>query len=574
MYPHAKLGVGPVIGDGLFYDFDLGEKKFSDEDLENIEKRMKEIIARKDRFEAQKLSIEQARKFFKQNNQPYKVELIDDLAKYGTTVFDEIETIKAGKAPAQGVNEVSLYKTGNFIDLCRGGHVESTAQLGADAFQITTASGAYWRGDQRNPQMQRVYAVAFATQRELIEYLKNQEELQKRDHRKLGTQLDLFSFHDIAPGAAFWHPNGMIIWKELEKLWREKHDKTGYLETCTPLMAKKDLWERSGHWQHYRENMFILEVDKEPYALKAMNCPESTYIYASRVRSYKDLPLRLSEIGRVHRNELSGVLGGLLRVRQFTQDDAHIYCRPDQILNEVSGVLELIKYFCGLFKFETKFFLSTRPENAMGSQEIWLKAETALEKALKQNKVKYQVNRGEGAYYGPKIDVTVNDAIGRAWQLGTTQLDFNMPERFELSYTDEKGTKQRPVMIHRAIFGSFERFIGVLIEHFIGALPLWLSPIQAAVLPVSKKQFSYAKKVYKTLEEQGVRTLLPDANETLGKRIREAELQKIPYILVVGEKEQKGNTASVRHYRKGQEGAIKIKKLTEHIREEIGKKTI
>lgn len=569
LFPQAKLGVGPVIENGFYYDFDLGEKKFTENDLLTISKRMKEIIKRGNSFEAQQLTIQQARKFFQQNGQTYKVELIDDLSKYGTTVFEEIEDIKAGKKIGSSVSMVSLYKTGNFIDLCRGGHISSSKELHPEAFQITKMAGAYWRGNQNNPQMQRIYSAAFKTPQELINYLKNQEELQKRDHRKLGAQMDLFSFHDIAPGAVFWHPKGMIIWKELETIWRKKHEENGYQETSTPLLAKKDLWERSGHWQHYRENMFIFEIDKEQYALKAMNCPESTLIYSSRIRSYKDLPIRFSEIGRVHRNELSGVLGGLLRVRQFTQDDAHIYCRPEQILEEISQVLKLIIFFCKLFGFEPTFFLSTKPDNAMGDPHLWSKAEIALEEALKKNKVEYEINRGDGAFYGPKIDVQVSDVLGRAWQLGTTQLDFQMPERFDLSYTDDTGNKQRPVMIHRAIFGSFERFIGILLEHFGGALPLWLAPVQVALLSVNSGQNKIIQKIAKELRKNNIRVALFDNNETIGKKIRTCELEKIPYMAIVGPKEMKAKSLSIRTHKNGDKGKIKqtafIKKLLAEI---------
>ena len=573
LYPEAKFGIGPTIEDGFYYDFDL-KINLTPKDLEKLEKKMKELIERKIKFERQQLTIEEAKKFFKKNNQPYKIELINDLAKYGTTVFEEIQKIKKHNSKVKPAKLVSLYKTGNFTDLCRGGHVDSTTELDKEAFKLTKVAGAYWRGNQDNSQMQRIYAVAFANKNELIEYLKKQEELQKRDHRKLGAQLDIFSFHDFSPGAPLWHPKGMIIFKELEKLWRVEHEKSGYQEISTPILVKKELWEKSGHWQHYQKNMFLVEIDKEIYSLKPMNCPESTYAYASQVRSYKDLPIRLSEIGHLHRNELSGVLGGLLRVRQITMDDAHIYCRPDQITSEIIGVIALIKKFYKLFGFNPIFSFSTKPLHALGDPGLWDKAEKALILALRKDKIKYNLKEEEGAFYGPKIDVQINDVLGRTWQLATIQLDFQMPERFKLVYTDKNGDKQRPVMIHRAIFGSFERFIGILLEHFGGALPLWLAPIQVAIINIAEGQLSTIQKLNKELQKNNVRTWLLDENETVGKKIRKAELQKISYMLIIGPKEKSKKTVSVRSYKNGDLGQMKEKAFINRVLKEISTKVL
>jgi threonyl-tRNA synthetase len=573
LYPDAKLGVGPTIENGFYYDFDLN-KSLTPQDLKKIEKRMKEIIKRGDDFKGKKLTIKAATKFFKEKKQPYKLELINDLAKYGTTVFEEIQRIKSGELKAKPVKQVTLYATGNFVDLCRGGHVKSSKELNSEALHVTKVSGAYWRGNPKNPQMQRIYAAAFETKSELEKYLKQLEEAEKRDHRKLGQQLDLFSFHDISPGSRFWHPKGMIIVKGLEKLIREELDEEEYDEISTPILVKKELWEKSGHWQHYKDMMFLVEVEKEIYGLKPMNCPESTLYYSSKIRSYKDLPLRLGEIGHLHRNELSGVMGGLFRVRQITMDDAHIFCRPDQIESEVTKLIKLTSRVYKIFGFKPKFYLSTRPEKAMGAPKLWEKAEKSLDFALKKNKIKFEVKKGEGAFYGPKVDVNIEDALGRDWQLATIQLDFQMPERFELSYMDEKGKKQQPVMIHRAIFGSFERFIGVLLEHFSGALPLWLAPIQISVIPLGAAHKKAALKFAQDLKEKNIRTMIQDENETISKKIRGAEIKKIPYMAVIGDKELKTKSVRLRTHKKGDEGMVKIAALIKKLEKEITSKAL
>lgn len=550
--PDAKLGIGPVIENGFYYDFLLG-KKLESPDLLKLEKRMKELIKRNLSFKKETVIYEEAKKIFSaKNGQHFKLELIEELqkSKKPLTIYETCDSIS-----------YKLKTKSCFIDLCAGPHVKNTSEIDPEAFKIEKIAGAYWKGDEKNPMLTRIYAVAFQDKKELNNYLKLQEELEKRDHRKLGRELDLFSFHDVAPGAPFWHPKGMIIVKELEKLWRKKHEEAGYLETSTPILVKDALFKQSGHLEHYKEKMYPVKIENETYYLKPMNCPESAIIYSSKIRSYKDLPLRLSEIGRLHRHELSGVLSGLFRVRQITMDDAHIYARPDQIQNEIGGVLKLIKEFYKLFNLKPDFYLSTKPDNAMGDPKLWQKAEKALGFALKKNKIKYGIKPKDGAFYGPKIDVQITDALGRLWQIATIQLDFQMPKRFDLDYTDEKSKKQRPVMIHRAIFGSFERFIGILIEHYAGALPFWLSPVQVSVIPIASRHEKYAKNVLNELKNNNIRAELKAQNETVGKKIREAELQKIPYILIIGDEEINKKSVRVRERRKGDAGLIKLERF-------------
>lgn len=561
-HPDIKLGIGPVIENGFYYDFDFSKigHSPSPDCLPKLEQAMKKLIKKNLKFERKETAATEAKKIFA--DQPFKLELIEELHK--------------NKQP------ILIYKSGEFIDLCAGPHVASTKEISPDSFKLTKIAGAYWRGDEKNPMLVRIYGVAFASKKELDDYLALQKEIEKRDHRKIGEKLDLFSFHEVAPGAPFWHPKGMIIFKELEKYWRQIHDEAGYQEISTPIMVKASLFEQSGHLKHYRENMFRVcaaakagqtdENDKDACYLKPMNCPESTFVYRAKIRSYKDLPLRLSEIGRLHRNELSGTLGGMFRVHQITMDDAHIFCRPDQIQNEIKNVLTLVKKFYKLFNLSPSFFLSTKPDEAMGDPKLWEKAEKNLEYALKANKLKYEIKPKDGAFYGPKIDIQIKDALGRDWQLATIQLDFQQPENFHLEYVDEKGAKQRPVMIHRVVLGSFERFIGILIEHFAGALPLWLSPEQVWVLPIGSSHKKYAGQIAKELAAEKIRVALRAENETIGKKIREGELQKIPYLLIVGDKEVKSKSAAVRKYGKGDLGAVKFKKFLEQIKKEIADK--
>ncbi|OLC12958.1 MAG: threonine--tRNA ligase [Candidatus Rokubacteria bacterium 13_1_40CM_69_27] len=523
LFPDVKLAIGPAIEDGFYYDFAKAEP-FSADDLGRIEEVMGEIARADHPFERREMDRPQAIRFFRERGEPFKVEIL--------------EAIDAPR--------VSLYQQGEFIDLCRGPHVPSTGHV--RFFKLLASSGAYWRGDERNPMLQRIYGTAWLTREELDKHLWRLEEAKKRDHRKLGRELDLFAFHDVSPGAPFWLPHGMVIVRELERFAREAQDARGYTEISTPILVNKKLWEQSGHWEHYSDNMFRLEVEEQLFSLKPMNCPPSTFVYRHALRSYRDLPLRLSEMGRLHRNERSGTLTGLVRVRQFTQDDAHIYCRPDQLQDEITGVLELVREFYKTFNLEPSFRLATRPPKAMGSPEQWDAAERALHEALKANGLAYEVKPGDGAFYGPKIDIHIEDALGRDWQMATVQVDLVMlPERFQLEYIDADGQPKRPVAIHRAIFGSFERFIGVLTEHYAGAFPTWLAPVQARVLPISEKHAEYGRTVYERLRAARLRVELDDRNEKLGYRIREAQLKKVPYMLVVGERERASGTVSLRH---------------------------
>lgn len=569
-FPNVKLGIGPVIENGFYYDFDFkiaeltrnkkdkrgtdAEQKITDTDLPKIEQRMRELIKQSLKFKKETITFDKAKKLFK--SQPYKLELIKELMS------------------GRKLKSVSVYQSGDFIDLCRGSHINSTKEINPGAFKLTKIAGAYWKGSEKNPMLTRIYGVAFANKKELDEHLKIQGEVEKRDHRKLGEKLDLFSFHNVAPAAVFWHPKGMIILNELQKYIRELQQKRGYLETLTPILVKKELYEASGHWKHYQENIFPLKIDKEIFALKPMNCPESAYIYSSKIRSYKDLPLRFSEFGNLYRKERSGTLTGLFRVYGFIQDDAHIYCQPDQIFEEINGVLELITTIHKTFNLKTLFAFATKPDKAMGDPKLWVKAEKALQFALTKNKLKYEPRPKDGAFYGPKIDIDVEDALSRKWTVSTIQLDFQIPEKLNLEYIDQKGKRQRPVIIHRSSIGSFERFIGILLEHFAGALSLWLSPIQVEIINVGSAHRQYAKQIYSRLLENNIRVSISDENLTVSKRIREAEIQKIPYILVVGDKEIKNKTINVRHYRRGLEGEIKIDKLIEKLQKEIENKTI
>ncbi len=549
LFPQVELAIGPAIEDGFYYDF-LKPEPFTPEDLKQIEERMREIIKADLPFVREEMSREEAVRFFEAQGEPFKVEILRGI----------------------DVPTISLYRQGDFVDLCRGPHVSSTGQI--KAFKLLSSSGAYWRGDERNPMLQRIYGTAWHTQEELDTHLWRLEEAKKRDHRKLGRELDLFAFHDVAPGAPFWLPKGMVVFRELERFWREAHDARGYQEISTPILVNKRLWEESGHWEHYQDNMFKLESEEQIFSLKPMNCPESTYAYRHALRSYRDLPLRFSEIGRLHRNERSGTLTGLFRVRQITMDDAHIYCRPDQIQDEITGVLELVKEFYKTFNLTPTFCLATRPEKFLGSVAQWDQAERALAEALRANGLAYDVKAGDGAFYGPKIDIHIEDVLGRDWQIATAQLDLVMlPERFQLEYIDSDGRAKRPVAIHRAVFGSFERFIGILIEHFAGAFPTWLAPVQGRVLPVSEKHIAYGRSVFERLRAAGLRAELDDRNEKLGYRIREAQVQKVPYMLVVGEREAQNGTASLRRRSGEDAGAVPVGRIVSELAAEIGSRS-
>ncbi len=552
-FPSAKLGIGPVIENGFYYDFLLPRTLVPD-DLKEFEKTMRELIAKNLPFSGKKVTPAEAKKLFK--NQQFKLDLIKEFGKE--------------KKP------LTVYKTGDvFLDLCKGGHVKNTKEIDPDAFKLTHLAGAYWRGDEKNPQLQRIYGLAFGTKQELDEYLKLREEAEKRDHKKLGARLKLFMFHETAPGMPYWLPHGVILYNELINFWREEHRKRNYQEIISPLINKKELYVTSGHFEHYWEEMFVAKTkENEEYGLKAMNCPNAMVVFGSESRSYKDLPLRLADTDILHRNERSGTLNGLLRVREFRQDDAHCFVTENQIAGEYEEILKIAERFYSIFGISYGFRLGTRPKSFMGDIKTWNKAETALTKILKKSGKKFFIKKGEGAFYGPKVDILMKDSLNREWQTGTIQLDFQQPKRFKLEYVESNGKKKTPVAIHRVIYGSLERFIAVLIEHFAGAFPLWLAPVQATVLPLSEKFMKYGENVTAMLKHSDIRVELSDANETLGKRIRQAELQKIPYILVVGEKEENNKTVNVRHYRRGQEGEMKIEKLIEKIEKEIREKTI
>lgn len=526
MFPEAKFGIGPAVENGFYYDFEL-PRTLIPEDLPLLEEKMKEIIKANHAFEKAEISIDEAMKRFKELDQTLKLELIDDLHKAGN------ET-------------VTVYKSGNFVDLCSGPHIESAGKIDQRAFALTKISGAYWKGDAEKQQLQRIYGVVFENKDGLKEYKIQQEEAIKRDHKKLGHELDLFSFHPEAPGSAFWHPKGMIVWNELEKFGKSLRKKHNYSEIQTPILAKNTLWKTSGHWDHYKDDMFHFDVDKETYCLKPMDCPFNIKIYQTEQRSYKDLPIRYTEIGRILRNEKSGELNGLLRVRHLTQDDSHVFLMKNQVEQEIATLIKMTREYYQTFGISPEFFLSTRPEVFLGEVKDWNEAEKDLANALKKEGVEFETKDKDGAFYGPKIDIDIKDALGRRWQLATIQLDFQLPGRFGIEYVDNDGKKKTPVMIHAAIFGSFERFIGIITEHFAGAFPLWLSPVQVSILPISEKFIDWAKEVEAKLLENDIRVEMHDEAESLGKRISLQEKQKTPYILVVGERETAEKTVAVR----------------------------
>ena len=550
LYPNAKLGTGPALDNGFYYDIDL-EEKLTVEDLEKIEKEMKNIVSESLDIVRKEVSRNETIEIMKNRNEDYKIEIINGLPEDAT---------------------ISLYQQGEFIDLCAGPHLPNTKYV--KAFKLTSIAGAYWRADANNKQLQRLYGVSFEKKKELDEYLKLLEEAKLRDHRKLGKELDLFSMHEEGPGFPFFHPKGMVLRNTLEKFWREEHEKAGYDEIKTPIILNEALWHQSGHWDHYKENMYFTKIDGEDYAIKPMNCPGSILTYKTHLFSYRDLPLRWAEMGQVHRHELSGALHGLMRVRTFTQDDAHLYVLPSQVKDELIGVIELADYIYSIFNFKYHVELSTRPENSMGTQEQWDIATNGLIAALEEKNIKYIVNEGDGAFYGPKIDFHLQDAIGRTWQCGTIQLDFQMPERFDIHYIDSNNEKQRPVMLHRTVFGSIERFIGILIEHFAGKFPLWLSPVQVKILPISDKFVDYAYEVQKELKKLGIRVNVDARAEKIGFKIREAQLEKVPYMLVIGEKEVENNTLSVRSRDLGDLGSMKKEEVIEKFVKEIEEKKI
>ena len=534
LYPDVKLTIGPAIENGFYYDFDAGEP-LTPETLEKIEAEMKQIVKEALPLERFELSPNEAVKLMEAKNEPYKVELIGE---------------HAGKG-----EPISFYRQGEFTELCAGPHLPDTGRV--KAFKLTSCTGAYWRGDAKNQMLQRIYGTAFPKQAALDEYLARMEEAKKRDHRKLGKELELFTIMEEGPGFPFFLPKGMVLKNLLIDYWREIHREAGYQEISTPMILSRSLWERSGHWAHYKENMYTTVIDEEDYAIKPMNCPGGMLVYKTKPRSYRDLPLRVGELGLVHRHELSGALHGLMRVRCFTQDDAHIFMTPDQIKEEIKGVVALIDKVYGTFGFPYKIELSTMPEDHMGELADWERATDALRGAITELGYAYEVNEGDGAFYGPKLDFHLQDCLGRTWQCGTIQLDFQLPERFELEYTGADGQKHRPIMIHRVVFGSIERFIGILIEHFAGAFPLWLAPEQVRILPISERHHEKAREIYQQLFDAGMRVEIDERSEKIGYKIREAQLQKIPYMLIIGDKEAESGTVSVRRRGEGDLGAVK-----------------
>ena len=548
LYPEIKLAIGPSIDNGFYYDFDT-EKPFSEEDLIKIEDEMKKIIKEDLPLERFELPRKEAIKFMEEKGEPYKVELINDL-------------------PEDAI--ISFYKQGEFTDLCAGPHVAKTGNI--KAVKLLTSSGAYWRGNEKNKMLQRIYGISYPKASQLEEYLNMLEEAKKRDHKKLGKELELFMITGEGPGFPFFLPKGMVLRNVLEDYWRKIHTLNGYQEVKTPVMLNEELWHRSGHWDHYKDNMYTTKIDEQDFALKPMNCPGGMLIYKSKMHSYKDLPIRMGELGLVHRYEKSGQLNGLFRIRCFTQDDAHIFCLPEQIESEIIDLMHLINQVYSLFGFTYTVELSTRPEDSMGSDEDWTTAENALRKALEHENMEYVVNEGDGAFYGPKIDFHIKDSLGRDWQCGTIQLDFQMPERFDLNYIGQDGEKHRPVMLHRVVFGSIERFIGVLIEHYAGAFPTWLAPVQVKILTISDKQKEYADELVKQFMKEGIRAELDDREEKIGYKIREAQLQKIPYMLIIGEKEVEANAVGVRARKEGDIGQMPVKEFISKIKEEIEEK--
>jgi threonyl-tRNA synthetase len=544
LYPGARLAIGPAIEEGFYYDFDI-DHALNEEDLKKIEDEMEKIIQENLSVERKVLSKDEAKQLFSSRGENYKIELLDE-------ILDD---------------QVSLYQQGEFVDLCRGPHVPSTGSI--KAYKLLSVSGAYWRGKETNPMLQRIYGIAFDDKNKLKEYLYRLEEAKKRDHRKLGKELELFSLHEEGPGFPFFHPKGMVVINALLDAWRKEHIKRGYHEIKTPIILDRELWERSGHWDHYRNNMYFTSIDEREFAVKPMNCPGGILVYQSQLHSYREFPIRMAELGLVHRHELSGVLHGLMRVRCFTQDDAHIYMEPHQVKQEIIGVIELADYIYRLFQFDYELELSTRPENSMGSDEMWDLATKSLENALQEKNLTYRVNEGDGAFYGPKIDFHLKDTLGRRWQCGTIQLDFTMPECFDLNYIGEDGMKHRPVMLHRTILGSVERFLGILIEHTAGALPVWLSPVQVVVLPIAERHYSYAQEVKQQIARAQIRVELNDENATLGAKIRKAQLQKIPYILIMGDKEVENHQVSVRERKEGDLGGFSLQDFLLRIQNEI-----
>ncbi|MBA3235375.1 MAG: threonine--tRNA ligase [Chloroflexi bacterium] len=562
LFPGTKLGIGPAITDGFYYDFQLA-RPLTPDDLAAIETRMAASVAADHPFERRKFSPAEGRAFFAERDQPFKVEILDDLA---------------AKAERDGtpMPPTSVYEHGAFVDLCKGPHVAATGAIGP--FKLLAVAGAYWRGDEKRPMLQRIYGTVWADQDALDQYLWRREEAKKRDHRRLGTQLDLFSFHDVSPGSAFWHPKGQRLWRTLETAMRELQERRGYQEISTPIVVSERLWRQSGHWDLYRDNMFLIESEDQTFSLKPMNCPESTFIYRSHLRSYRDLPLRYHEYGRLHRNERSGTLSGLTRVRHFIQDDAHLYVRPDQLTDEIEALLGEVREAYGWFGLEPRFAFATKPDKALGDPALWDRAEQLIREAFAAADISYTLKPKDGTFYAPKIDIYIDDALGREWQMATIQVDLVMlPERFDLTYIDETGQPQRPIAIHRAIYGSLERFIGILIEHFAGAFPLWLAPVQAMVIPIADRHIDAAGELAEVLRARGLRVEVDASDNRMQNKIRLAQEQKIPYMLVLGDREVEARTVAprARNAARGeQQEAVTWADLADQLAEEARARTV
>jgi threonyl-tRNA synthetase len=553
LFPNAQLGIGPAIEDGFYYDF-LLPRALTPDDLGAVEERMRTSVAADHTFVRSEVPFDEGRAFFAGRGQPFKVEILDDLAT-------------SAREAGSPLPPTSTYQHGPFVDLCKGPHVASTGKIGP--FKLMTVAGAYWRGSEKRPMLQRIYGTVWPTQAELEAYLQRREEAKRRDHRRLGVQLDLFSFHDVSPGSAFWHPKGQRLWRTLETAIREVQDRRGYQEVSTPMLVHKKLWEQSGHWANYQDSMFVLESEGQTFSLKPMNCPESTFIYKSKLRSYRDLPLRFSDFGRLHRNERSGTLSGLTRVRHFVQDDAHIYLRPDQLQDEIKALLGEVYEVYGWFGLEPSFTFGTRPDKALGDPALWEKAEAQIKAALDATGKPYRLKPKDGAFYAPKIDIQIEDALGREWQTATIQVDLVMlPERFDCTYIDENGQAVRPMTIHRAIYGSLERFIGVLVEHFGGAFPVWCAPVQATLIPIADRHVDGARELEAALRARGLRVEVDDSDSRMQNKIRLAQEQKVPYMLVLGDREIEGRTVAIRNRAGQQENGVAWDAFVDRLAEE------
>lgn len=580
---HVKFGTGPATENGFFYDFEFS-KPLTESDLSKIQVEMEKIIKEDIPFRKKAMPVEESKEYFKAENQPYKLQLLENIKNTDTpppAFAGYSSQEETGHEPplerdgsalgGGGVCEINVthYQLGEFEDLCKGPHIKRTGEIKIGGFMLSKIAGAYWQADEKNPMLTRLSGLAFADKKALKNYLALREEAKKRDHRKIGRELDLFSFHEEAPGSPYWHPKGMVIWNELEKFGKEIRKKFGYQEIQTPQLAKNKLWITSGHWDHYRDSMFYFKYEDETYCLKPMDCPFNIQIYQTKPRSYREFPIRYTEIGRVMRNEKSGELNGLFRVRSITQDDAHIFLREDQVEAEIIILVKMIKEYFSTFKIEPVFYLSTRPDDFMGEVKTWDKAEKNLANALKKEKIKYEIKEKDGAFYGPKIDLDIKDSMGRKWQLATLQLDFQLPQRFNLEYADKDGKKKTPVMVHAAIFGSLERFIGILTEHCVGNFPLWLAPTQIKILSVGDKHIKYCQELAHEFREDNIRVEVDEENETVGKKIRQAILEKIPYIIVIGDKEMKSKKLAVRDRETGKTQEIDKKKFFEEVKNKI-----